>query len=157
MAFMMDTQELKPGLVIFRRADVKHRRWYARIRLRGSVRYKTISLQTADAGEARDRAYDHDADIRFRIKHDVPVFSRKFGEVAKEYSDFHKARSEIEQITHHRWRVIDSHIRIQLNAYVGSVQITQIGQDRWTSYPIWRQHPRHGPFRRQGERRHHPR
>jgi integrase len=138
MAFMIDTQELKPGLVIFRRADVKHRRWYARIRLRGTPRYKTISLQTVDANEARDKAYDCDADIRFRIKHNVPVFSRKFREVAREFSEFQKARSEIGQITHDHWRLMDSHIRIQLNAYVGAIQITQIGPDRWTSYPIWR-------------------
>jgi len=25
MVFLIDTQELKPGLIIFRRADVKHR------------------------------------------------------------------------------------------------------------------------------------
>ena len=34
MAFMVDAQELKPGLVIFRRADVKHRRWYCRVKRR---------------------------------------------------------------------------------------------------------------------------
>jgi hypothetical protein len=33
IAFLIDTQELKPGLVIFRRADVKHRNWYCRVKL----------------------------------------------------------------------------------------------------------------------------
>ena len=28
----VDTQELKPGLVIFRRADVQHRNWYCRVK-----------------------------------------------------------------------------------------------------------------------------
>lgn len=138
MSFMLDAQELKPGLVVFRRADVKHRRWYCRIKLPNSAQYKTIALKTADAHEARDKAFDQDAELRFRIKHEMPVFDRKFSEVAKEFSAFQKERSEIGQITHHRWRVMDSHIKTQLNRYVGNVQITQLGQDRWGAYPVWR-------------------
>jgi integrase len=138
VAFMVDAQELKPGLVVFRRADVKHKRWYCRIKLPNSALYKTVALKTADAGEAREKAYDQDADLRFRIKHEVPVFDRKFSEVAKQFAAFQKERSEIGAITHHRWRVMDSHIRTQLNPYVGNIQITQLGQDRWTAYPIWR-------------------
>lgn len=138
MSFMIDTQELKPGLVVFRRADVKHKRWYCRIKLPNSPQYKTIALKTADANEARDKAYDQDADLRFRIKHEVPVFDRKFSEIAKQFSAFQKERSEIGAITHHRWRVMDSHIRTQLNPYVGNIQVTQLGQDRWTAYPVWR-------------------
>ena len=138
MAFMIDAQELKPGLVVFRRADVKHKRWYCRVKLPDSTQYKTIALKTADVGEAREKAYDQDADLRFRIKHDVPVFDRKFSEVAAQFSSFQKERAEIGAITHHRWRVMDSHIRTQLNPYVGNVQITHLGQDRWTAYPVWR-------------------
>lgn len=139
MAFMLATQELKPGLVIFRRADVKHRRWYCRIKLPNESAYKTIALKTTDRTEASDKAYDHDAELRFRIKHELPVFDRKFSQVAQEYSKFQKDRAEIGEITLHRWRVIDSHIRTQLSRYVGSTQITQIGEDRWKSYPVWRQ------------------
>src|SRR5262245_39838237 len=119
MGFMVDTQELKPGLVVFRRADVKHKRWYCRIKLPGSAQYKTVALKTANATEAGDQAYDHDAELRFKIKHEVPVFDRKFSEVAKQFSTFQKERSEIGAITHHRWRVMDSHIKTQLNPYVG--------------------------------------
>jgi integrase len=138
MAFMIDTQELKPGLVVFRRADVKHRRWYCRMKLPNSAHYKTIALGTTDMREARDKAFDQDAELRFKIKHEMPVFDRKFSEVAKEFAAFQKERSEIGQITHHRWRVMDSHIKTQLNRYVGNVQITQLGQDRWGAYPVWR-------------------
>lgn len=48
MGFLIDTQELKPGLIIFRRADVKHRNWYCRIKVPRDDRYKTVSLKTAD-------------------------------------------------------------------------------------------------------------
>ncbi len=48
MAFLIDPQELKPGLILFRRADVQHRNWYCRIKVPGSDRYKTVSLRTAD-------------------------------------------------------------------------------------------------------------
>ena len=139
MGFMQDTEELKPGLVMFRRADVKHRRWYCRVKLPDQRRYKTIALKTEDAREAREKAFDHDAEIRFRVKHDVPIFDKKFRQVAEEFSEFQKARSAVGEITFHRWRVMDSHIRSQLNPYVGDLQITHIGQDKWKSYPVWRQ------------------
>jgi integrase len=139
MSFLVDTQELKTGLVIFRRADVKHRNWYCRIKVPRTDRYKTVSLKTADIDAARERAFDQDADVRFRIKHEVPIFNRPFSQIAKDYADFQKERVEAGQITHHRWEVVDSIIRAQLNPYVGSVQINLIGQDRWVSYPLWRQ------------------
>jgi hypothetical protein len=55
MAFLTDKEELKPGLVIFRRGDVQHRNWYCRVKLPKADRYKTISLKTADVSAARDR------------------------------------------------------------------------------------------------------
>ena len=139
MAFMTDVQDLKDGLVIFRRTDVIHRKWYCRIKLPGQDRYKSISLKTEDISEARNKAFDEDADLRFRIKHEVPIFNRLFSQVSKEYADLQKERAEAGQITMHRWRVVESHVRTQLNRYVGSVQVTLIGQDRWDRYPIWRQ------------------
>jgi hypothetical protein len=74
MAFIIDKEELKPGLIIFRRGDVEHKNFYCRIKLPKADLYKTISLKTSNINEARDRAYDYDADIRFRIKHEVPIF-----------------------------------------------------------------------------------
>ncbi|WP_333611588.1 AAA family ATPase [Brevundimonas bullata] len=62
MAFLIDPQELKPGLILFRRADVQHRNWYCRIKVPGSDRYKTVSLRTADVTSAREAAFDADAD-----------------------------------------------------------------------------------------------
>jgi integrase len=139
MAFVLDSEELKPGLVIFRRGDVSHRRWYCRIRLPDADRYKTVSLKTTDAESARERAYDHDADVRFRVKHEVPVFNRPFSQIAQDFSDFQKARAGAGEISMHRWRVLDSHIRTQLNRYVGSMQINLIGEDKWKAYALWRQ------------------
>ncbi|MGA3003489.1 MAG: site-specific integrase [Acetobacteraceae bacterium] len=139
MSFLIDTQTLKTGLVIFRRADVKHRNWYCRIKVPDADRYKTVSLKTADINAARDKAFEQDAEVRFQIKHEIPIFNKQFSLVAQEYSAFQKERSEAGQITHHRWRVLDSHIRTQLNRYVGNIQITQLAEDRWTAYPIWRQ------------------
>ena len=139
MAFLVDQQELKPGLIIFRRADVQHRNWYCRIKIPKADRYKTVSLKTSDLNEARDKAFDQDAEIRFSLKHEVPVFNRPFSQIAKDFSDFQKERSEAGQITFHRWRVMDSHIRTQINKYVGTVQINLLGEDRWKGYPIWRQ------------------
>jgi integrase len=138
MVFLTDTHELKPGLVVFRRTDVKHHNWYCRIKLPKEDRYKTVSLKTADFNEARNKAFDLDVELRFQVKHEVPIFKKQFSQVAKEFSDYQKERSETGQITHHRWRVLDSHIKTQLNPYVGTAQISLIGEDRWSGYAAWR-------------------
>lgn len=138
MTFLLDPQELKTGLIIFRRGDVKHRNWYCRIKLPQGDRYKTVCLKTSDIDAAKERAFDEDADLRFRIKHDVPIFNRPFNGVAKDFLAQQKERAEVREITQHRWETIDSVIYSQLNRYVGSIQINQLGQDRWTGYPIWR-------------------
>jgi integrase len=139
MTFMADTEELKTGLVIFRRKDVQHDNWYCRIKLPNTDRYKHVSLKTRNVSEARDRAFDHDAEVRFKLKHELPVFNRPFSEVAKEFAEHQKKRSQAGEITHHAWRVIDSHIKTQLNPYVGTTQVTLISQDKWNNYSMWRQ------------------
>jgi integrase len=125
---LFDAQELKPGLIIFRRADVNHNKWYCRIKLPHGDRYKSVSLKTADIDAARERAFD--ADVRSRIKHEVPIFNRPFSQIAKDYADYQKTRFEGGQISKKRWELIDSVIHVNLNPYVGPIQITLVGQDR---------------------------
>lgn len=153
MAFITDKEELKPGLVIFRRQDVAHRNWYCRVKLPREDRYKTISLKTPDAATARDRAFDHDADIRFRLKHDVPVFNRPFSQVAEEYAAMQEHRAALGEITPYRVQAIKSTIKSQLNPYIGSIQIHLIGHDRWDNYPSWRRAAAPGRLRRAGQTR----
>ncbi|TAL36131.1 MAG: site-specific integrase [Alphaproteobacteria bacterium] len=138
MAFMHDKQELKPGLVIFRRSDVKHRKWYCRMKLPQADRYKTISLETTDINDARNKAFDHDAELRFKVKHHMPVFDKTFAQVAKEYSDFQKQRADAGEITQKRWEVEDGYINKQLAPHLGPIQITLIGEEKWKGYPLWR-------------------
>ena len=95
MAFVTDKEELKPGLIIFRRSDVQHRNWYCRMKLPKADRYKTVSLKTSDVSDARERAFDHDAELRFRIKHDVPIFNRPFSQIAKEYVAAQERRANV--------------------------------------------------------------
>jgi len=99
MAFLTEKEELKPGLILFRRGDVGHRMWYCRMKMPKADRYKTVSLKTTDISAARERAFDQDADIRFRIKHDVPVFNRAFREVAREYLLTQEARAKRGEIS----------------------------------------------------------
>jgi integrase len=138
MAFLTDIEELKSGLIIFRRADVQHHNWYCRVKIPKEDRYKTISLKTKDLREARDKAFDHDADIRFRVKHEVPIFEKSFEEVAKEYLAAQKNLALAGQLTLNRWKIVDSYIRLHLIPYMGNDQITLIGQDKWNGYPLWR-------------------
>lgn len=138
MAFLEDIHELKTGLIIFRRTDVQHRNWYCRIKLPKVDKYKTVSLKTSDINEAKEKAFEQDAELRFKVKHELPVFNRTFAQVAQEFADFQKGRFEAGEITFHRWRVMASHIKTQLNPYVGTTQITLLGEDRWKTYPAWR-------------------
>jgi integrase len=147
MAFLTDKEELKPGLVIFRRTDVQHRNWYCRVKIPKSDRYKTLSLKTADISAARERAFDHDADLRFRLKHDVPIFNRSFSQIAKEYVEHQKRRAATGQVSDGRWRKCESVVRAQLDPYVGSTQIHLIGQDRWDDYPTRRRETSKGRLR----------
>lgn len=152
MAFITDKEELKPGLIIFRRADVEHRNFYCRIKLPKADRYKTYSLKTGDIGAARERAFDHDADVRFRIKHDVPVFNRPFREVAAEYLATQEARAKRGEISAARPKKIKAVIEGALDAYAGSTQVHLIGDDLWSGYPAWRRENGAGRNKRNGVR-----
>src|ERR1700723_964983 len=99
MAFVTHKSELKPGLILFRRGDVEHRMWYCRMKMPKADRYKTVSLKTTDMDVARDRAFDQDADIRFRLKHDVPVFNHPFREVGREYLLTQESRAKRGEIS----------------------------------------------------------
>src|SRR5665213_1523618 len=81
MAFLTDKEELKPGLVIFRRADVQHRNWYCRIKIPKEDRYKTVSLKTPDINKAKTQAFDEDADVRALVRNQIPVFEKSFAQV----------------------------------------------------------------------------
>jgi len=147
MAFVTDKEELKPGLIIFRRGDVTHRNFYCRIKLPKEDRYKTVSLRTPDREAARDRAFDYDADIRFRIKHDVPVFNRPFRQVAEEYIAMLERRVQIGEVSADSLKNVANRCRKVLDEYVGSTQIHLIGQDRWSGYPTWRRETGKGRLR----------
>jgi hypothetical protein len=152
MAFITEKEELKPGLVLFRRGDVEHRMWYCRMKMPKADRYKTVSLKTTDISAARERAFDQDADIRFRIKHDVPVFNRPFREVAREYLLTQEARAKRGEISAARPKKLRAVIEGTLDRYAGSTQVHLIGDERWGSYPAWRRENGAGRHKRNGVR-----
>ncbi|MCU1336676.1 MAG: Site-specific recombinase, phage integrase family [Bryobacterales bacterium] len=137
MAFILDKQELKEGLIIFRRDDVKHKEWYCRIKIPDVDKYKTIHLKTVDVDKAKTAAFEREFEMRVKIKHDLPIFDKPFRQVAKEYEDFQKQRADAGEIKHNRWKVVVSYIKI-LNLYCGDDQISLIGEAKWKGYPLWR-------------------
>ena len=113
---------------------------------------KTVSLKTTDISAARERAFDQDADIRFRIKHDVPVFNRAFREVAQEYLLTQEARAKRGEISAARPKKLRAVIEGTLDRYAGSTQVHLIGDERWGSYPAWRRENGAGRHKRNGVR-----
>ncbi len=152
MTFITDKEELKPGLIIFRRADVEHRNWYCRIKVPKADRYKTISLKTADIGAARLLAHDQEVEIRACIKRDFPIFNRPFSQIAQEYLAVQQARAKRGEISAERPKKIKSIIEGVLNAYVGTTQVHRIGQETWENYPTWRRENGAGRNKRNGVR-----
>ncbi len=150
MAFVTHKEELKPGLVIFRRGDLQSRDWYCRVRLPKATRYKTIALKTPDITTARTLAYDHESEIRFALKRNLPVFNRPFAAVAKDYIAEQKLRALRGEITLGRVKLIESVVKNQLNPYVGKTQIDLIALDRWQNYPSWRRSLGQGRMMRHG-------
>ena len=148
MSFILDKELIKPGLIIFRRGDVGHDQFYCRVRIQNEDRYKTISLRTWDRQTARDYAMDQDADIRFRVKHDVPVFNRPFSQVAEEYAEAQQRRANAGEVSQARAMNVKNKVNGPLHAYVGSSQIHLVSQDRWSEYPLWRRE--NGVGRRNG-------
>ncbi|MBL8714126.1 MAG: hypothetical protein JNM12_14620 [Alphaproteobacteria bacterium] len=65
--FLTDIQQLKSGLILFRRSDVQHKNWYCRIKVPNTSRYKTVSLKTENIREATDKAFDLDGEVRFKV------------------------------------------------------------------------------------------
>ncbi|MDE1153588.1 MAG: site-specific integrase [Micavibrio sp.] len=136
--FLTDIQQLKSGLILFRRSDVQHKNWYCRIKVPNTSRYKTVSLKTENIREATDKAFDLDGEVRFKVKHQVPVFDKSFTEVALEFSALQKRVADIGQITQQRWKTVDGHIRLHLIPYMKNAQITSVTESHWTEYPFWR-------------------
>ena len=139
MDILTEVRELKNGLIIYRRGDVKHNNWYCRIRVPKQYnQYKTISLKTPDEEKARELAFEKDAEVRIFIAHNIPLFDKSFAEVAQEYSDQQKKAAKIGQITMERWVVIDGYIRLHLLPFMGHLQIAHVGEAQWKEYPFWR-------------------
>jgi integrase len=152
MAFVTDKEEIKPGLIIFRRADVDHRNWYCRVKLPKADRYKTVSLKTADIGVARHLANEQEVEVRAMLKHDIPVFNHPFRAVAKEYLATQEARAKRGEISKDRPKKLKAVIEGALEDYVGSVQVHRIGDELWESYPAWRRENGAGRNTRNGVR-----
>ena len=152
MAFVTEKEELKPGLIIFRRGDVEHRMWYCRMKIPKVDRYKTISLKTSDLDMARERALGHDADIRLRMKYDIPVFTPPFREVGRKYLLTQEARARRGEINTARPRKLRAIIEGVLDRYVGSTQVHLIGDHLWGGYPAWRRENGAGRIKRNGVR-----
>ena len=152
MAFVTDKEELRPGLIIFRRADVQHHNWYCRVKLPKADRYKTVSLKTNDINAARLQALEHEGEVRYATKRGDPVFNRPFREVAKEYLAAQIARAKRGEISKSRPEKVRTILDGPLNEYVGSTQVSRIGDELWAGYMTWRRENGEGRAERNGSR-----
>ncbi len=135
---MRDRTEIQSGIIIYRRSDVVHHDWYCRLKVPGKNRYKHVSLDTPDMKLARDKAVHEYARLLFKVEFKVPIFEHTFGQVAHEYIEFQKQRVKAKEIKQKRCDTEESYIENQLVPYKGSTPISQIKEDDWREYPMWR-------------------
>ena len=131
MALITDKEELKPGLIIFRRGNVTHSNFYCRIKLPKADRYKTIALGTTDLRAARELAVDKDAKISVLLEHDHSVFNRSFRKVAEGTIAVQQRRADTGEISAARVKNLKNVMLGALDCDVGSKQVHLIGSDRW--------------------------
>jgi integrase len=153
MAFITDKEELKPGLIIFRRADVEHDNWYCRVKLPKQDRYKTVSLKTRDQTAAREAAFKEDYRVQFSLEKNLPIFNRSFAEVGQEYIKHQKQAATAGQISERRAATVRGIVEGHLKRYVGNGQIQLVGHDLWDNYPSWRRSIGQGRLARSGNTR----
>jgi integrase len=152
MAFVTDKEELKPGLIIFRRSDVQHRNWYCRVKVPKADRYKTFSLKTDDITTARQQAWRRDANVEYALENDHPLFNRSFAKVAQEFLIEQQKRAERGEITALRVKKLRAVIEGPLSDHMGSTQVHLIGDDTWKGYAAWRKTTGEGRAARNGSR-----
>src|SRR5271170_2760728 len=112
--FYRDPHQVMDGLLIYRRADVQHDRFHARITLPGQRKYKVVALKAQSVELATQEALPHFYGAQQDLKYNRPLFKRTFEQVAKEFLDREKARTGLSGkggITFHRWRVMDNHVK----------------------------------------------
>lgn len=152
MAFLIDKEELQPGLVIFRRGDVAHRNFYCRFKIPNEDRYKTVSLKTPEIIIARQRAWEKNYRFSGMLEVGHSIFNYPFADVAKEYLALQKERRKRNEISESRVSNVEGIINGPLKEYVGSTQVHLIGHDSWEGYPAWRKTNGQGKVGRGGER-----
>ena len=153
MAFITDKEELKPGLIIFRRADVEHDNWYCRVKLPKQDRYKTVSLKTRDRTAAREAAFKEDYRVQFSLEKNLPIFNRSFAEVGQEYIKLQKQAATAGQISERRAATVRGIVEGHLKRYIGNTQVQLVGHDLWDNYPFWRRSVGQGRLARSGNTR----
>lgn len=149
--FYEDSIKLSDELLIYRRADVSHDRFYARIAIPGTRKYKVIALSTEAVEQAKSEALTRYAETKFAIKNEIAIFRKSFDQVAKEFLEKEKARSGLSGnggTTKHRYRVLENHYRVNLSKYVGKKHVNEISAEDWINYAAWRQ--QHGKGRSGG-------
>jgi integrase len=135
---MRDRTEIQSGIIIYRRSDVDHHHWYCRLKVPEQNRYKYISLDTPDIKLARDKAVHEYARLLFQVEYEVPIFKKDFGQIADEYIAFQKQRVKAKEITQKRCDTEEGYVENQLKPHFGSTPISQIKEDDWREYPMWR-------------------
>ena len=146
MNVIIDKQEFEDGaFIIHKRGDVSTDYWHCRVKVPGQNRYKTKCLKTSDLKEARKTAYRFYLDIENKVENKIPIYSKTFKEVTKEYCEIQDRRAAVNEITQKSANVNKDHVKSWINQYIGKKQVSSFKEEHFFEYVEWRklQKPTH--------------
>ncbi|MBT5079810.1 MAG: site-specific integrase [Rhodospirillaceae bacterium] len=147
MNVIIDKQEFEDGaFIIHKRGDVSTDYWHCRVKVPGQNRYKTKCLKTSDLKEARKTAYRFYLDIENKVENKIPIYSKTFKEVTKEYCEIQDRRAAVNEITQKSANVNKDHVKSWINQYIGKKQVSSFKEEHFFEYVEWRklQKPKRG-------------
>lgn len=138
MQYYQNKTLLRDGnVLVYQRSDIKSGIWQARFLING--KYKNTSLKTTNKSEAEIKACDLYDEIRFKIKHGIPVFDLTFKQVVEEFLRNAEERCKTGEITYRWVKVISSVIDNGFYPYfTKDIGITSIQQNKIDGYVAWR-------------------
>lgn len=124
-------------VVVFKRPTVKKPVWNARFALNGHPRYIWRSLDTVDLATAKIAALDQYAEIKFKLKHGLPITSKTVEQVSEEFLEEQEVLAAAGKESEHMLRNNRKGLRYW-NDYVGRKLVHSLTQSDIDGYILWR-------------------
>ena len=136
----LETIELEGiPVTLYKRGDTANTaNWQMRIKVPGSSKYVRSSTKCDDLAKAKEVAMERYIEIKVQLKNDIPIFSKTFGDLAKEFLRNANVRLGRKEITKETVTVQTQRINRFFIPYFGKKAIDSINQATVDAFWGWR-------------------